>query len=99
MHIAFLLVGITVIVLAGTALSERLRLPAPMVLMALGVVGSYLPFVPHIELSPELVLMGLLPPLLYASALQTSIIDIRANLVSVILLSVAAVVVTTFAVG
>lgn len=99
MHIAFLLVGITVIVLAGTALSERLRLPAPMVLMALGVVGSYLPFVPHIELSPELVLMGLLPPLLYASALQTSIIDIRANLVSVTLLSVAAVVVTTFAVG
>lgn len=70
-----------------------------MVLIVLGVIGSFLPFVPVIELGPELVLVGLLPPLLYSSALQTSIIDIKANLTSVILLSVTAVVVTTFTVG
>lgn len=70
-----------------------------MVLIVLGVIGSFLPFVPVIDLGPELVLVGLLPPLLYSSALQTSIIDIKANLTSVILLSVTAVVVTTFTVG
>lgn len=70
-----------------------------MVLIVLGVIGSVLPFVPVIGLGPELVLVGLLPPLLYSSALQTSIIDIKANLTSVILLSVTAVVVTTFTVG
>ncbi|MCT1833837.1 hypothetical protein M3D63_03440 [Kocuria palustris] len=66
MHTALLLVGIVVTVLAGTSLNERLRLrlPAPMVLIALGVIGSLLPFVPVVELGPELVLVGLLPPLL-----------------------------------
>nr|WP_283774942.1 Na+/H+ antiporter [Brachybacterium equifaecis] len=89
----------TLTVLAGTALSDRLRLPAPMVLIALGVIGSFLPFVPEIGLSPDFVLFGLLPPLLYATALQNSIIDIRANLTNVALLSIALVVVTTVTVG
>ena len=42
-----------------------------MVLIFLGVISSFLSFVPVIELGPELVLVGLLPPLLYSSALQT----------------------------
>lgn len=99
MHTTLLLVGLTVAVLTGTALSERLRLPAPMVLIALGAIGSFLPFVPEVALTPDLVLIGLLPPLLYASSMQTSIIDIRANLTSVALLSVALVAVTTVTVG
>ncbi|WP_321164009.1 Na+/H+ antiporter [Curtobacterium sp. S6] len=94
-----LLVCLVVAVLAGAALSERLRLPAPMVLIVLGALASFLPFVPDIELSPEIVLFGLLPPLLYSTAIQTSIIDIRANIGSVASLSVALVVATTLAVG
>ena len=99
MDILLLVVGLAITVLVGTALAERLRLPAPMVLLALGLIGSFLPFVPAVELSPEMVLFGLLPPLLYSTALQTSILDIKANLVSVILLSVALVVVTTLVVA
>lgn len=99
MHVALLIVGLAVAVLTGTALAERLRLPAPMVLLAVGILGSFLPFVPEVELTPEMVLLGLLPPLLYATSLQTSIIDIRANLTSVLLLSVALVIVTTLTVG
>lgn len=99
MHTTLLIVSLALAVLGGSALSERLRLPAPMVLIALGVVGSFLPFVPAVDLSPDLVLLGLLPPLLYSSALQTSIIDIRANLGSVAMLSIALVAVTTAAVA
>ncbi|WAL39693.1 Na+/H+ antiporter [Brevibacterium sp. BRM-1] len=99
MHTVLLLVCLAVAVLAGTALSERLRLPAPMVLIVIGVVGSFLPFVPTITLSPDIVLYGLLPPLLYSAALQTSIVDIRANITSVASLSVALIVVTTVTVG
>ena len=66
-----------------------------MVLIVLGVIGSFLPFLPVIDLGPELVLVGLLPPLLYSSALQTSIIDIKANLTSVILLSVTCLLYTS----
>lgn len=97
--VLFLVVGLAITVLVGTALSSRLRVPAPMVLLALGIIGSFLPFLPTVELSPEMVLFGLLPPLLYTTALQTSILDIRANLVSVLSLSVALVVVTTLGVA
>lgn len=99
MHIVLLIVALAVTVLIGTSLADRLRLPAPMLLIALGIVGSYLPFMPAVQLTPEIVLLGLLPPLLYSSALTTSIIDIRANIRPVILLSVALIVVTTFTVG
>ena len=97
--ILLLVVGLAVATLAGTALAERLRLPPPMVLLAVGLVGSFLPMIPAVELSPELVLFGLLPPLLYSTSLQTSIQDIKANIVPVLLLSVALVVLTTFGVA
>lgn len=93
------LVAIAITVIAGTALSERLRIAAPMLLIAVGIVGSYLPFVPEIHLEPEVVLLGLLPPLLYSTAIQTSLLDVRENVWKVLQLSVVLVVVTTFAVA
>ncbi len=99
METVFLLVAIAITVIAGTALSERLRIAAPMLLIAVGIVASYLPFVPEIHLEPEVVLLGLLPPLLYSTAIQTSLLDVRANVGNVLQLSVVLVVVTTAAVA
>ncbi len=99
MEIAILLVGLAAVVLAGTAVSERLRLPAPLLLIVVGIVASYLPFVPAVRLEPEVVLIGLLPPLLYATAIQTSLVDFSRNVRSILLLSVGLVVVTTIAIG
>jgi len=36
-------------------------------------IDMYLPGFPDIALNPELVLVGILPPLLYVAALQTSV--------------------------
>jgi len=68
-------------------------------LVVTGVAASFVPGVPEYELSPELVLLGLLPPLLYAAALRTSLYDIRANRQAMGLLAVGAVVFTTILVG
>lgn len=95
MEIATLIVGLALVVLAGTALGERWRFPAPLLLIVVGVAASYLPFMPEVELHPELVLIGLLPPLLYAAALQTSLVDFAANRGPILLLSVGLVVATT----
>jgi CPA1 family monovalent cation:H+ antiporter len=96
---AFLLVALAVAVLAGTTVAERLGFPAPLGLIALGIVASYLPGVPTVHLSPEIVLVGLLPPLLYSAAIQSSLVDFNANRRSILLLSVGLVVFTTFGVG
>jgi CPA1 family monovalent cation:H+ antiporter len=98
-EIAFLLVALAVSVLAGTAVAERLGFPAPLGLVVLGVVASYLPGVPTVHLTADVVLLGLLPPLLYAAAIQTSLVDFNANRRPILLLSVGLVVFTTLGVG
>ncbi len=99
MHLVALLVGIVVVVVVVASLSLRADLPAPLVLIVVGVVASYLPFVPEVALEPEVVLFGLLPPLLYAAAQQTSLVDFNANRRVILLLSVGLVIATTVVVG
>ena len=99
MEIALFLVALVVVVLAGTALADRLGVPAPLLLIAVGIVGTYLPFVPEVHLEHDIVLLGLLPPLLYAAAIQTSLVDFNANRRAILFLSVGLVAFTAFGVG
>ena len=99
MHVVLTLVGIvaTVIVVAG--ICSKLDLPSPLVLIVVGVIGSYLPFVPDVALEPEVVLFGLLPPLLYAAAIQTSLVDFNLHRRAILLLSVGLVAFTAVGVA
>ena len=99
MHVAVSLVILTLVVLAVAGASGRLGVSPPLVLVAVGVAGAYLPFVPEVRLDPELVLAGILPPLLYAAAIRTSLVDFRANRSSIGLLSVGATLFTTVCVA
>ncbi|MDQ4009038.1 MAG: cation:proton antiporter, partial [Actinomycetota bacterium] len=99
MHLALTLVVLVGVVTAVGALARRFGLPAPLILTVVGAVASFLPFLPQVELTAELVLVGLLPPLLYAAAIRTSLIDFRHNLRPIGLLSVGLVVFTTLGVG
>ncbi|MEV5506018.1 Na+/H+ antiporter [Streptomyces orinoci] len=83
--------------IAGAA--RRTPVPAPLLLVAAGLVASYLPGVPGYALQPEVVLPLLLPPLLHTAALESSYLDLRANLRPVALLSVGYVLFATLAVG
>jgi Na+/H+ antiporter len=96
---ALTLVTLLAIVVAVSALAAKARMSAPLVLIVVGIAGSYAPFVPDFELTPEIVLVGLLPPLLYAAAIRTSLVDFRANKRPIILLSVGLVLFTTVGVG
>ena len=99
MEIALFLVALAVGVLAVTATADRFDVPAPLLLIAVGVATSYVPGVPEVHLSPEVVLMGLLPPLLYSTAIQSSLVDFNANRRAILLLSVGLVAFTTVGIG
>ena len=99
MHSALWIVVLVATVTAVTAVSRRAPLPAPLLLTVVGVVASFIPDVPEVTLTPELVLVGFLPPLLYATALRTSLVDFRRNRRPIIQLSVGLVLVTTFVVA
>ncbi|HET6952590.1 MAG TPA: cation:proton antiporter, partial [Acidimicrobiales bacterium] len=94
-----LVVGLVLAVLAVGGVARALAWPAPLLLVGAGVAGSYLPVADDVQASPELVLVVLLPPLLYAAALQASTYDIREEVVAIASLSVGLVLATTLAVG
>lgn len=99
MEIALSLVVLVTIVLVVAAVARRIAFSEPLLLIAVGLACSYVPFFPELELTPELVLVGLLPPLLYAAATRTSLIDFKANRRPIGLLSIGLVVFTTVGVG
>ncbi len=84
---------------AIAAAARRTPVPAPLLLVAAGLVISYVPGVPEYTLDPHVVLPLLLPPLLYTSASDSSYLDLRAQLRPVALLSVGYVLFATFVVG
>jgi Na+/H+ antiporter len=98
-HLAVGIVAIVVVVGVVSAAARRVGRSAPLLLVLAGFVGSYLPFVPDYHLDPDLVLVGLLPPLLYAAAIRTSLIDIRRNRRPIGLLSVGLVAFTALVVA
>ncbi len=82
MPLIFLVLG----ALGVTAVSRRLHLPAPLMLVVSGLAISAIPGIPDYQLDPKLVLYGILPPLLYSAALDSSAIRIRANIRPIVLL-------------
>lgn len=56
-----------------TMLGNRLRVAYPVLLVLAGLVVSFLPDMPTLQLDPELILIIFLPPLLYESAMSVSV--------------------------
>jgi monovalent cation/hydrogen antiporter len=86
-----LLFAVVVLVLVA----RRIHLPYPIVLVLGGLALGLLPFAPRIVLSPDLVFLVFLPPLLYESGWNMSVRDLRANIRSIGLLSIGLILFTT----
>ncbi|WP_374946986.1 Na+/H+ antiporter [Agreia sp.] len=93
------IVSFVVVTVAVSGLTRRIGWSAPVSLVLVGAVASFIPGVPHLEIEPDLVLYGLLPPLLFAAAIRTSFVDVRARRDGILLLSVGLVAFTVVIVG
>ncbi|MDQ1528454.1 MAG: monovalent cation/hydrogen antiporter, partial [Actinomycetota bacterium] len=90
-------VGIVTIVAAG-AFANKLGVAAPILLILFGVGFSFIPGAPT-NVPPEIILVGLLPPILYSAAVNVPVIDFRRNFGSISALSVGLVIVSAFVTG
>ncbi|MBO3094777.1 cation:proton antiporter [Cellulomonas dongxiuzhuiae] len=89
---------VVLVIVAVTSFAPRVGVAAPLLLVLIGMSVSLLPFVPPIEVEPELILAVVLPPLLYSSATNMPTMDFRRDFrtisaFSVVLVGVSAVVV------
>jgi monovalent cation/hydrogen antiporter len=89
-----ILLAILAAVTALTVLAPVLRVPYPILLVLGGLAIGFIPGVPGLTMPPELVLVGVLPPLLYSAAFFTSLRDLRADFEAIGLLAVGLVVAT-----
>ena len=69
-------VGVIVVVFVNT-LAPKIGVAAPLVLTLVGIGVSLLPQVGAIEVEPEWIIGGLLPPLLYAAAVNIPVMEFR----------------------
>lgn len=98
--LVLLIAGVVVIAVA-TAIGPKLNIAGPLILMLLGLGVSMLPFVQVPEIDPEIILVGILPPLLYSAAVSLPAIEFRRDFgpiagLSVILVLLSAVALAYF---
>ncbi len=99
LHHLELVILLLAVVLALTTVAQKILIPYPILLVIGGLALSVIPGLPVVSLSPDLVFLVFLPPILWAAAYFTSWREFRANLRPISLLAVGLVLATTGAVA
>src|SRR6476659_1468225 len=93
----FLLLFAVLVVVAVVA--RRLNTATSILPVVAGILLALIPGLPRIALAPELVLLGILPPLIYSAGVSMSWREFRFNLRPIFLLAFGCVIFTTCAVA
>lgn len=100
MHtIVILLVVTQLVISAAASLAPRLRIPAPLFLVVAGIGAGFVPFIPKVTIDPHIITLGLLPPLLYASATSIPAMNFRREFRAINGLSIVLVLVSSLVLG
>lgn len=84
---------------ATSVIGPKVGLAAPLLLVAIGLGASFVPALGGIEIDPEWILQGLLPPLLYSSAVSMPVMNFRREFTAISGLSILLVVATALLLG
>jgi len=98
-EVIIVLVAAFAVIAAATVYGPRLGVAAPLVLVGVGVGASFLPVFAHTHIEPDLILMGVLPPLLYSSAVSMPAMNFRREFGAISGLSVLLVIATSLVLG
>jgi CPA1 family monovalent cation:H+ antiporter len=90
------LLGVTTLL---AVVARRLRISYPILLVLIGLVIGWVPGLPPVELSPDVVFLIFLPPLLYSAAWQIDNVELKLYSRPVALLAVGLVLFTSTAVA
>jgi Na+:H+ antiporter len=82
------LVLLLIISLVVALVARQLRFPYTLALVLVGLLLGWLPFVPNVQLDPEVVLFIFIPALLFEGAWNTTVSVLLRNWLSILLLAV-----------
>ncbi len=98
-HLAYLTVGLLIAILFCAILARRLHVPYPIALLIGGILVSFIPALPHVQLNPDLVFLTILPPILFAGGYLMPFQLFKRNITPISFLALGLVVATTAAVA
>jgi len=78
-----------------SAFTDRIKIPYSVVLVFIGLVIGFIPFLPNLKLDPNIVFLVFLPPLLYDAAFKTSWLDFKKEIRPISTLAISLVFFTT----
>lgn len=90
---------VVLIIAAAAVTAPRIGTASPLVLLAMGLVISLLPFTPEYVIDPEVILAGLLPPLLYSAAVNMPTMEFRRDFRAISGMSVLLVIISALGLG
>ncbi len=82
-----IILALLVLVICFGSLAKWVAVPYPIVLVIAGLAVSLVPGLPRIPLNPDLIFIGVLPPLLFSAGFTTSWHEFRYHLASISLLA------------
>jgi len=99
-HSSELTLLVLVVLVAFLAVfAQKIKTPYPIVLVLGGLGLSFFRVIPHVSLNPTFVFLVILPPLVFASALNTPWREFRSNIASISLLGLGLVAFTVVGVA
>lgn len=99
MHNIATVIVLLAVVTALAQITERIKIPYPILLVLAGIGIGLVPGLPHISLHPDTVFLIFLPPILYAAAWGASLPDLKSARRTITLLAIGCVIFTTCAVA
>lgn len=99
MHNIATVIVLLAVVTALAQVTEKVKIPYPILLVIAGIIIGLVPGLPHITLHPDTVFLLFLPPILYSAAWSTSWPDMKAARRTITLLAIGCVIFSTLAVA
>jgi len=99
MHNISIIIALLAVVTALAQVTDKIRIPYPILLVLAGMGIGFTPWLPNISLDPDVVFLLFLPPVLYAAAWNTSWFEFKAARRPISLLAIGCVLFTTTAVA
>ncbi|MDB5246921.1 MAG: Na+/H+ antiporter [Segetibacter sp.] len=87
------------ILITLSAFADKIKLPYPILLVVVGLIIGFVPFLPDLEMNPDIVFLIFLPPLLYDAASKTSWHDFKKEIRPISTLAITLVFCTTVSVA
>jgi CPA1 family monovalent cation:H+ antiporter len=87
------------ILIVLSAFTDKIKIPYPIVLVFIGLIIGFVPFLPNLKLDPDIVFLIFLPPLLFDAAFKTSWLDFKKAIRPISTLAVSLVFFTTIIVA